>query len=189
MFRTKERLSLTLNNMKKEEAIQIQSLWVLSFPGGAVVKNLPANAGGMGLIPGPGISRGEGNGNPFQYSCQENFQRQRNLACYSPWGLKESDTTEHICSCDFSFHIFFLSVGFWNNECYICGYQLCSDWNVTTSECTLPRVKDRPHFDRSSRGGKWTFKYLLYSLYVRCLYFSKEVMSLPVSDGEFSDLH
>ena len=112
MFRTKERLSLTLNNMKKEEAIQIQALWVLSFPGGAVVKNLPANAGGMGLIPGPGISRGEGNGNPFQYSCQENFQRQRNLACYSPWGLKESDTTEHICSCDFSFHIFFLSVGF-----------------------------------------------------------------------------
>ena len=24
------------------------------FPGGAVVKNLPANAGDMGLIPGPG---------------------------------------------------------------------------------------------------------------------------------------
>ena len=93
--------------MKKEEAIQIQSLWVLSFPGGAMVKNLPANAGGMGLIPGLGISHGEGNGNPLQYSCQENFQRQRNLACYSPWGLKESDTTEHIHSCDFSFHIFF----------------------------------------------------------------------------------
>ena len=28
----------------------------LSFPGGAVVKNLPANAGDMGLIPGPGRS-------------------------------------------------------------------------------------------------------------------------------------
>ena len=26
------------------------------FPGGAVVKNLPANAGDMGSIPGPGIS-------------------------------------------------------------------------------------------------------------------------------------
>ena len=26
------------------------------FPGGAVVKNLPANAGDMGLIPGPGRS-------------------------------------------------------------------------------------------------------------------------------------
>ena len=27
-----------------------------SFPGGAVVKNLPANAGDMGLSPGPGRS-------------------------------------------------------------------------------------------------------------------------------------
>ena len=26
------------------------------FPGGAVVKNLPANEGDMGLIPGPGRS-------------------------------------------------------------------------------------------------------------------------------------
>ena len=38
-----------------------------SFPGGAVVKNLPANAGDtrdMGSIPGSGRSPGEGNGNP-----------------------------------------------------------------------------------------------------------------------------
>ena len=27
---------------------------LLDFPGGAVVKNLPANAGDMGSIPGPG---------------------------------------------------------------------------------------------------------------------------------------
>ena len=37
-----------------------------------MVKNLPANAGGMGLIPGLGISPGERNGNPLQYSCLEN---------------------------------------------------------------------------------------------------------------------
>ena len=36
------------------------------------VKNLPANAGDSGLIPGLGISPGEGNGNPFQYSWLEN---------------------------------------------------------------------------------------------------------------------
>ena len=36
--------------------------------GGAVVKNMPANAGDMGSIPGLGRSPGEGNGNPFQYS-------------------------------------------------------------------------------------------------------------------------
>ena len=37
----------------------------LCFPGGAVVKNLPANAGDMGLIPGSGISPGDKNGSPF----------------------------------------------------------------------------------------------------------------------------
>jgi len=33
-----------------------------------VVKNLPAKAGNVGLIPGLGRSPGEGNGNPLQYS-------------------------------------------------------------------------------------------------------------------------
>ena len=40
-----------------------------------MVKNPPANARDatdMDLIPGFGRSPGEGNGNPFQYSCQEN---------------------------------------------------------------------------------------------------------------------
>ena len=42
------------------------------FPGGSVVKNQPANTGELGLIPGSGRSPAEGNGNPLQYSCQEN---------------------------------------------------------------------------------------------------------------------
>ena len=42
------------------------------FPGGSAVKNLPANAGEAGLIPGSGRPPGEGNGNPLQYSCLEN---------------------------------------------------------------------------------------------------------------------
>ena len=37
-----------------------------------MVKNPPANAADMGLIPGLGRSPGEGNGNPLQYSCLEN---------------------------------------------------------------------------------------------------------------------
>ena len=44
----------------------------MGFPGGSVVKNPPANAGDMGLIPGLGRSPREGNGNPLQYSCLEN---------------------------------------------------------------------------------------------------------------------
>ena len=47
----------------------------MSFPGGTVVKNLPAraeDAGDVGLIPGLGRAPGEGNGYPLQYSCLEN---------------------------------------------------------------------------------------------------------------------
>ena len=48
---------------------------------------------------------GGGHGNPLQYSCLENAHGQRSLVGYSPWGPKESDTTEwlsttqHIMTC------------------------------------------------------------------------------------------
>ena len=42
------------------------------FPGGSVVKNLPANAEDVGSIPGLGRSPGGGIGNPLQYSCLKN---------------------------------------------------------------------------------------------------------------------
>ena len=45
---------------------------IWDFPGGSVVKNLPANAGDVNSVPGLGRSSGEGNGNPLQYSCLEN---------------------------------------------------------------------------------------------------------------------
>ena len=45
---------------------------VSSFPGDSVVKNLPANAGDMGSIPGSERSPGRGKGNPLQYSCLGN---------------------------------------------------------------------------------------------------------------------
>ena len=44
----------------------------MRFPSGSVVKNSPANAGDVGLIPGLGRSPGVGNDNPPQYSCLEN---------------------------------------------------------------------------------------------------------------------
>ena len=44
----------------------------VSFPGGSVVKNSPANVGDMGLIPWSGRFPGEGNDNPLQYSCLGN---------------------------------------------------------------------------------------------------------------------
>ena len=38
---------------------------MLGFPGGSVLKNLPANARDAGLIPGLGRFPGEGNDNPL----------------------------------------------------------------------------------------------------------------------------
>ena len=69
----------------------------MGFPGGTVVKNLPANAGDArdtGSIAGSGRSPGGGHDNLLQYSCLENPHEQRSLEGYSPWGHKELDTTE-----------------------------------------------------------------------------------------------
>ena len=61
----------------------------LECPCCSVSKESACSAGDSGLIPGSGISRGEGNGNPLWYPCLENLM----VGC-SPWGRKESGTTE-----------------------------------------------------------------------------------------------
>ena len=74
-------------------------IWVMMFPGSpdsSACKESACNVGDLGSIPGLGISPGEGNGNPIRYSCLENSMEQRNLAGYSLWGLKESETTERL---------------------------------------------------------------------------------------------
>ena len=63
------------------------------FPGGAVVKNLPANAGDAGSIPGLGRSLGEGNGHALQCSCLGNPVDRRAWRATVCWVIKESDTT------------------------------------------------------------------------------------------------
>ena len=66
-----------------------------NFPGGSVVKNLPASTGDPGLIPGSGRSPGEGNGYPLQYSCLEKpMDRGAWQATYSSRSCKELDMTE-----------------------------------------------------------------------------------------------
>jgi len=59
------------------------------FPGGSVIKNLPANAGDTGSI--PGRSPGEGNGNP-QDSCLGNPMG-RGAWWATVHGVAESDRT------------------------------------------------------------------------------------------------
>ena len=67
------------------------------FPGGSEGKESTCNAGDSGSIPGLGRSAGEGNGNPFQYSCLENpMDRRVWWATYSSWDHKELDTNEEL---------------------------------------------------------------------------------------------
>ena len=61
-----------------------------------VVKNLPANAGGVeeaGLTPRLGRSPGGGDGNPLQYSCLEN-PKDRGARRATVHGFTESDMTK-----------------------------------------------------------------------------------------------
>ena len=79
----------------------IGSLFILSlgFPGGSQGKESACNVGDLDSIPGLGKSPGGGNDNPLQYSCLKDPHGQRSLAGYSPWGRKESDTTEPTQAC------------------------------------------------------------------------------------------
>ena len=65
-------------------------------PGGSDDKEAACNVEVLGSVPRLGRSPGGGHGNLFQYSWLENPHGQRSLAGYSPWGHKESDTTEQL---------------------------------------------------------------------------------------------
>ena len=68
----------------------------LGFPDGTVVKNLPANAGDKGSIPGSGRSPERRIWQPTPIFLPGKFHGQRSLAGYSPWGHKELDMTEQL---------------------------------------------------------------------------------------------
>ena len=57
---------------------------VWGFPGGSGIKNLPAHAGDLGLIPGWGRSPGRGNGQPTPVFLPGKSHGQRSLVGYSP---------------------------------------------------------------------------------------------------------
>ena len=72
------------------------------FTGGSDGKESAYNVRDPGLIPGLGRTPGEGHGNPLQYSCVENPHGQRSLEGFSPWGRKESHTTERLSTAQHS---------------------------------------------------------------------------------------
>ena len=65
----------------------------MGFPDGSVVKNLPAKAGDLGLMPELGGYPEEGNGNPLQYSWLENSMDQEAWWATVNGVAKESDMT------------------------------------------------------------------------------------------------
>ena len=61
-----------------------------------VVKNLPANAGGIGDTGSiPGLGRIPRKWQPTTIFLSGKFHGQRSLVSYRPWGHKESDVIEH----------------------------------------------------------------------------------------------
>ena len=56
-----------------------------------MVKNLPADTGDAGSVPGLGRSPGVGNGNPLQYSCLENSM-DRGIWSATVHGVAKSQT-------------------------------------------------------------------------------------------------
>ena len=68
----------------------------VGFPGGLISKESACSTGDLGSIPGLERSPGGGHGSLLQYSFLDSPHGQRSLAGYSPWGRKESDTTEQL---------------------------------------------------------------------------------------------
>ena len=71
----------------------LNNFFLSYFSTGSVVKNLPANAGDAGLIPGSGRCPREGNSNPLQDSCLEDSMNRGDWRA-TVRGVAASDTTE-----------------------------------------------------------------------------------------------
>ena len=68
----------------------------LDFPGVSVVKNLRANTGDAGSVPGSGRSPEGGHGHPLQYSCLENSMDREAWRATVHGVTKESDMTKRL---------------------------------------------------------------------------------------------
>ena len=71
------------------------------FPGGSDGKESACNVGDVGSIPGSGRSLGEGNGNPHQYSCQENPMDREAWRATVHWVAKSQTRPS-----DYHFHVY-----------------------------------------------------------------------------------
>ena len=75
---------------------RIWNITGLDLLGSSDGKESAYNARDLGLIPGSGRSRGEGNGSPLQYPCLENSMDRETWWAIVLGGHKESGTTEQL---------------------------------------------------------------------------------------------
>ena len=68
----------------------------MGFPAGSEVRASACSAGDLGSVPGWGRSPGEGNGNPLQYSCLEDFMDRGAWQATVHGVAEELDTTEQL---------------------------------------------------------------------------------------------
>ena len=114
---------------------------LVGFPSSSDSKASAFNKGDPGSVPGSGRSTGEGNGNSPQYSCLQNFMTEE-LAGYSPWGCKESDTTKRLTYTR-PFQVQYLDsmLGELKHVFYsrnICGKNVLTFWWIYKSSFILP---------------------------------------------------
>ena len=139
---------------------------VWGFPGGSVVKNLPANAGAtedMGSIPGSRRSPGEGNGNLLQYSSLENFMDSGAWQA-TVHGVAKNQTQEWLT------HTQSLAKGKYNYHILIKKWRvvICMSYTTWKSKCLF-------HFPPSP-----TF---ICDLCAVTSWFGKEILTISLSRG------
>ena len=96
-----------------------------------MVKNLPASAKGVGLMPGLGRFPGEGNGNPIQYSCLEIPWTEESGGLQST-GSQRVRQTDHTCAYISSMYFVFIDATVFYPQKMLSNSVLI----------TLPRVQD-----------------------------------------------
>ena len=77
------------------EAIDLV-IYFVDFPGGSDGKASAYSAGELDSIPGSGRSSGVGKWQPTPVLLPGKSHGQRSIVGYSPWGCKESHTTERL---------------------------------------------------------------------------------------------
>ena len=88
--------------MHDPASLLLAAYYMLGFPGGSDGKESACSVGDLDSIPGSGRSPGEGNGNLSSIFAWR-IPWMEEPGGYSPWGRKESDTTERL-------HFHFLSL-------------------------------------------------------------------------------